>query len=75
MNWCKNNNNSLLKFDSASKKFESFLKYILSTYNCMHLLKGITYMNKLTQSMHDSKKVNNYKDLLKTTRMSILNMI
>ena len=75
MNWCKNNNNSLLKFDSTSKKFESFLKYILSTYNCMHLLKGITYMNKLTQSMHDSKKVNNYKDLLKKTIMSILNMI
>ena len=75
MNWCKNNNNSLLKFDSTSKKFDSLLKYILSTYNCKHLLNGITYMNKLTQTMHDSKKVNNYKDLLKTMRMSILNMI
>ena len=71
MLWCKKNNTSLLKFKSTPESFDSFATYITSVYDCISLLNGLAQMGTFNKRV---SKGNN-KELMLTTRMSIIHTI
>ena len=73
MIWCKKHNENLLKFNSTDDNFIEFFEYIKHKYNCISLLNNITEMKKLISSMIKSKT--KHKELLNSTRMSIVHTI
>jgi hypothetical protein len=73
MIWCKNNNERLLKFNPTPNNFEEFMNYIEEKYNCISLLSNITEMKKISKTINQTKQ--NNKDIIDTTRMSIIHTI
>jgi hypothetical protein len=72
--WCKTHNTALIKFKDTQENFQAFDAYIKQIYNCPSFQAGIDYMLKLNkQLVHSAKK--GTKELLKTTRMSIIHAV
>ena len=53
--------------------FEEFMNYIEEKYNCISLLSNITEMKKISKTINQTKQ--NNKDIIDTTRMSIIHTI
>jgi len=75
LNWCNNNNTSLLQFKKTISNLESYCKFIEKKYKSKNLIDGIECTEKLLKKIENSnsKKKNN-KDLnylLKNLRMTI----
>ena len=67
MDWCNNENLSLLKFHNNQKSLDSFYDYIVSQYKSPVLLENLEYITEIL----DHQKLNENK-LLATTRMTII---
>ena len=69
MDWCNNENLSLLKFHNNQKSLDSFYDYIVSQYKSPVLLENLEYITEIL----DHQKLNeNENKLLATTRMTII---
>jgi hypothetical protein len=74
LQWCNTHNTSLLQFNSSDTNMNAFGEYIQNNYNNKLFINGINEINKLYNTFGKSK-TNNYKKILSTTRMSIIEFI
>ena len=85
LSWCNNHNTALLQLNGAQYVFNDLGDYIEEQYNNESILNGINVVNGLHASKHSnnktepskasSNKKEKYKNLLNTTRMSIIEFI
>ncbi len=67
LNWCLSNNTSFIKYKPNTNN-DNFMKLLLELYKKEYFINNITDFNKI------SKKNNNYDFLLKTCRMSCIEL-
>jgi hypothetical protein len=71
LNWCNNNNTSLLQFKKTTSNLESYCNFIEKKYKTKNLLDGISCTEKLLLKLNKKQKKNNIIYLLKNLRMTI----
>ena len=71
MDWCNNENISLLKFHSNQRSLDSFYDYVVSQYKSSNLLQNLKYITGILNNQKFDKDKNENK-LLTTTRMTII---